>query len=128
MTLRLNLGQYLKDHGISAYRLVQEVDGIVAPNTVYGLARKPAQRVDLGTVGKILQALGQVRGRAVDINEVLEDVPPTEPITLTAELEPPAYDPSKAKRFRPSGKVFNVKPGGPSIEQMIAEDRGRTYP
>ena len=128
MTLRMNLGRYLKDHGISAYRLVQEVGGSVAPNTVYSLARRPAQRVDLNTVGKILRALGQVRGEAVDINEVLEDVPPAEPASLTAELEPPLYDPKKAKLFRPSGKIFDVKPGGPSIEQMIAEDRGRTAP
>lgn len=132
MTLRLNLGQYLKDHGISAYRLVQEVGGSVAPNTVYGLARKPAQRIDLGTVGKILQALGQVRGEAVDINEVLEKVPdasqaPESDLShLSRPADKPAFDPAFPKRFMYSGKGRTVPiEGGPSSTEIIAEGRGR---
>jgi chorismate-pyruvate lyase len=37
MTLRLNLGKYLEQHNISAYRVVQVSK--LSPNTVYALAR-----------------------------------------------------------------------------------------
>lgn len=134
MTLRLNLGQYLRNHDITAYRLVQEVQGKVAPNTVYALARKPAQRIDLDTVAKILQALGRLTGDRVGITEMLEEVqdtPPT-PADLSGLRFPPgqlAHDPQGQKRFRYSGKGKPIDvSGGPSIVDIIAEGRGRTSP
>ena len=65
MTLKLNLGSYLEQHNITAYRLVKEVEGRVAPNTVYALARRPAQRIDLTTVGVLMKALEQLTGKKV---------------------------------------------------------------
>lgn len=130
MTLRLNLGQYLKDHGISAYRLVQEVQGKVAPNTVYSLARKPAQRIDLDTVAKILQALGRVRGEKVEITEVLEDVQETAPASPTLEsllAQLPPIDPATFPVFRrdPQRRPIPLS-SGPSITEMISEGRERS--
>jgi hypothetical protein len=132
MTLRLNLGQYLQDHQITAYRLVQEVEGKVSPNTVYALARKPAQRIDLNTVSEVLHALERLTGEAVSIAAVVEEVqeaPKADLSHLTADPNRPAYDPAKAKRFRYSGmgKAVDVR-GGPSIVDIIAEGRGRTSP
>lgn len=134
--MRLNLGSYLQQHGITAYRLVKEVEGRVAPNTVYSLARRPAQRIDLDTVEEVLQALGRLTGEEVTLTEIVGKLPespqnpvnPGSPVSLTEKLEVPLYDPKNAKVFRPSGKLFKVKPGGLSIEQMVAEDRGRSYP
>ncbi|WP_309569996.1 helix-turn-helix transcriptional regulator [Deinococcus sp.] len=131
MTLRLNLGQYLKDHGISAYRLVQEVEGVVAPNTVYGLARKPAQRIDLDTVSSILQALERVRGQRVMITEVLEDVPdtlPADPLPTLDDLlaQTPREDLSTFPRFRRDPHRRPAPLGdGPGIAEMISEGRER---
>lgn len=120
MTLRLNLGQYLKAHGISAYRLVQEVQGQVAPNTVYSLARKPAQRIDLDTVAKLLQALERVRGQKVGITEMLEDVP-LEASARTAT--PPVYEASNRKVFKYNGYRANVAPG-PPVQEILDDLRG----
>lgn len=117
MTLRLNLGRYLQEHDISAYRVVQEVRGRVAPNTVYSLARKPAQRIDLDTVAKILQALERVRGQKVEITEMLEDVP-----DVTKTATPPAYDASR-KVFKYNGYRARVAPG-PSAQEILDDLRG----
>ena len=46
MEWRLNLGGYLQRHHITPYRLMKAVEGRVSANTVYTLARKPAQRID----------------------------------------------------------------------------------
>ncbi|BDP43159.1 hypothetical protein DAETH_31280 [Deinococcus aetherius] len=120
MTLRLNLGRYLQEHDISAYRLVQEVKGRVAPNTVYSLARKPAQRIDLDTVAKILQALERVRGQKVEITEMLEDATLETPAQT---VTPPAYDASNRKVFKYNGYRANVAPG-PSAQEILDELRG----
>ncbi|GMA15750.1 XRE family transcriptional regulator [Deinococcus metallilatus] len=118
MTLRLNLGRYLQEHDISAYRLVQEVKGRVAPNTVYSLARKPVQRIDLDTVAKILQALGRVRGEKVAITEMLEDVPDAPQTAI-----PPVYDASNRKVFKYNGYRAKVAPG-PSAQEILDDLRG----
>ncbi len=127
MTLRLNLGRYLKDHDITAYRLVQEVQGKVAPNTVYSLARKPAQRIDLDTVAKILQALGRVKGQKVEITEMLEDVQETAPASPTLEnllTRIPAVDPATLPVFKHDPKRRPIPLGsGPSITELISEGR-----
>ena len=130
MTLRLNLGSYLQRHQITAYRLVQEVEGRVAPNTVYALARKPAQRIDLNTVSEVLGALERLTGQAVGLADVIEDLPESAQADLShlsADPNQPAYDPAKAERFQYSGmgKSVDVR-GGPSIVDIIAKGRGRT--
>ena len=130
MNLRLNLGAYLQRHQITAYRLVSEVRGRVAPNTIYALARKPAQRIDLRTVGEVLSALERLTGGKVAIAEMLEEVqdaPQSVPDLSHLRLPPgtPAYAPS-GKKFHYSGMGRPVKiEGGPSIVEIIAEGRGR---
>ena len=130
MTLRLNLGQYLKDHDITPYRLVQEVKGRVAPNTVYSLARKPAQRIDLETVARILQALERVNGQKVEITELLEDARETAPASpsldsLLAQLPP--IDPATFPVFKRDPKRRPIPlSSGPSITEMISEGRERS--
>lgn len=78
-----NLGKYLQEHGLTAYALVKEVEGQVPASTVYGLARKPAQRIDLPTVYALLEALGRLLGEKVSVTEVIEEV---EEVTAPATL------------------------------------------
>lgn len=46
---------------------------------------------------------------------------------LTQTEDTATYDPKQAQKFRYNGKTFQIKSGGPSVEQIIAEDRGRCY-
>ena len=72
-TWRLNLGKYLSAHDITPYRLVK-ASGL-ASNTVYALARQPAQRIDLETVSTILATLEQLTGQSISLTEVFEVTP-----------------------------------------------------
>lgn len=131
MILQLNLGRYLKEHDISAYRLVQEVKGEVAPNTVYDLARSPAVRVNFRVVAKILDALSRVRGEKVSVIEVideLEEVAPAALPTLEQLLaQVPKQDPATFKKFSydRTRKPISIGADGPSIAEMISEGRDR---
>ena len=102
MALRFNLGNYLQRRQITAYRLVGEVQGKVAPNTIYSLARKPAQRIDLKTVGEVLCALERLTGDRVEITDLLEEAQESAPANrshLRFLPEQVAHDPTK-KQFR----------------------------
>ena len=77
MTLRFNLGKYLDRHQISAYRVVQVSK--LSPNTVYSLARQPAQRIDLDTVSAVLAGLETITGQAVPITDLIEEMNATLP-------------------------------------------------
>ena len=120
MTLRLNLGQYLQRHQITAYRLVGEVRGKVAPNTIYALARKPAQRIDLNTVSEVLRALERLTGEKVIITEVLEEAQET---SAPASPDHAAHH-APARKFQYGGYRIKIAPG-PSAEDIVAELRGR---
>ena len=74
-TLRLNLGKYLEQHSITSYNLIKESG--LASNTIYALARKPAQRIDLDTVSTILNTLERITGKEVSITDVLENTSET---------------------------------------------------
>lgn len=132
MTLQLNLGKYLKQHDISAYRLVQAARGQVAPTTVYDLARGPVERVNLRTVSQLLEALSRVRGQKVAYTEIFEEVTeaaeePTAPPTLEQLLAQVLLpDLTTAQKFSYSGKGKRADiSGGPSIADVISEGRDR---
>ena len=130
MKLRLNLGSYLQRHGLTAYRLAQAVEGRVSANTVYTLARRPAQRIDLSCVGEVLEALGHLTGGPVSITDMLEAAPPAFPsspdplVALRLDPSRPAFDAGNLKTFRRHGQPVTPGPGA-SAEEMIAQDRGR---
>ncbi len=68
--IRLNIGSYLQQKNITPYRLVKESG--LAPNTVYTLARTSAKRIDLDTLGSIVEALTRLTGQPVTPNDLLE--------------------------------------------------------
>lgn len=88
--LRLNLGGYLKRHGLTPYRLVKESG--LAQATVYNMARTPAQRIDLDTVGTMLDALRRMTGERVTVDDLLEEVATDAAPTLTAAGIPATGD------------------------------------
>ncbi len=83
MKTRLNLGAYLDHHHMTAYRLVQQLKGRVAQNTVYNLARTPQQRIDLDTVGDVLSGLSELTGKTVGLVDLLEELPEPQPLEET---------------------------------------------
>ena len=72
MNLQMNLGAFLERQNISAYRLVKATEGRLAAATVYSFASRPAQRIDLETVGTVLDALSELTGTRAQMQDVLE--------------------------------------------------------
>lgn len=131
MELRLNLGGYLQRHRLTAYRLAKAVDGRVSANTVYALARKPAQRIDLSTVGEVLEALGHLTGKPVSITDMLEEARPPAPTPVADPLavlrldpERPALGDSPLKTFQRHGRPVTPRPGSYNAEDVISQERG----
>ena len=114
MTLRLNLGKYLEQHNISAYRVVQVCK--LAPNTVYALARKPTKRIDLDTVSAVLAGLETITGENVQLNDLIEDI--------DAQLE--TVNPKHAallKRAKPPLNFKNMVTSGIGAKERESVDR-----
>lgn len=87
MTVRVSLDRYLKHHNITAYRLAQEARGRVAQGSVYALARGAnVKRVDLETLGGVIEALERLIGERVDVADLLERE--DAPLAPEPELEP----------------------------------------
>lgn len=123
MKMRLNLGDYLSSNGLTAYRLVQESRGTLAQNTIYAMAKKPAQRIDLDTIAKILETLGRVQQKQVDITDLLEVI--EEPaVTLHGDPDRPALNLSTIKKFQ--RRAAAIHPSSPTNSAVtVAALRGR---
>jgi DNA-binding Xre family transcriptional regulator len=80
--LHFNLKPYLERHNITTYRLAQD-SGITA-STLYGLARKRTQHIDLATVSRIIDSLQRLTGKDVAITDLLENT--NDPVTITPQL------------------------------------------
>jgi hypothetical protein len=134
MTIRLNLNRFLERHAISTYRVVKETTGKLAPNTVYDLARRPAQRIDLQTVGQVVNALERITGETVTINDLLE-ITPDEPVetlesaalpdlaALTANAVNMAKATVRSGKPQGSSQPITVHGPGPSVADIIREGR-----
>lgn len=136
MTIRLNLNRFLELHAISTYRVVKETSGKLAANTVYDLARRPAQRIDLQTIGQVVTALERITGETVTINDLLE-ITPDEPgkaletstfelpdlATLTANAVKMAKTTTRQGKPQGSSKPVTVRGSGPSVADIIREGR-----
>lgn len=131
-----NLGKYLREHGLSAYALVQEVKGQVPASTVYGLARKPARRIDLPVAYALLDALTRLRGERVELEAVVEHQEIERQAverheagrdqTATPDLSPlqlPVGQPQQGKTFHYSGPGQRVNLPSGTVSRLIAEGR-----
>ena len=111
MTLRLNLKRYLDRHGVTPYRLVQE--SRLAARTIYDMARKPAQRIDLDTLNRVMQSLERITGESVTPNDLLEVIEETKPKLVS--LKPGEVGEATLKSTPARGKF---KPRGPRIKTI----------
>jgi len=72
MRVRLRLGEILRQHGISGYRLAKAVGGRVSRNTIYAwLREEPPKCLELTTLEAILTALRELTGRAYGVGDLL---------------------------------------------------------
>ncbi|UQN09426.1 helix-turn-helix transcriptional regulator [Deinococcus sp. QL22] len=122
MGLQMNLGAYLERRGITAYRLVKATEGRLAAATVYGLAARPAQRIDLATVGTVLEALSELTGSPVQVQDVLE--------TLDAEGDQRREEARRRiaaprRAGKAQGSAAPAPEGEWSVPDQLAEMRGR---
>ncbi len=70
-TARVTFRELLEARGLTAYRVVQAARGSVSRNAVYALARGNADRVDLGTLGKLAGVLECLTGDRVTVGDLL---------------------------------------------------------
>ena len=135
MTIRLNLHRFLERHAISTYRVVKETSGTLAANTVYDLARRPAQRIDLDTVGAVVTALERITGEPVTIQDLLEFNDESHQVTTSQKTKTPDLATltavavkaaqSTPRRGKPQGssQPVTVRGPGPSVVEIIREGR-----
>jgi len=70
--VRLRLGEILRQHGISGYRLAKVLGGRVSRNTVYAwLREEPPKCVELTTLEAILAALRELTGHPYGVADLL---------------------------------------------------------
>ena len=130
MNIRLNLNKFLVQHAVSPYRIVKETT--LSPNTIYDLARKPAQRIDLATVGQVITALEKIIGQPVTINDLLETTPNEAFLETTKEPDFALLVANAAKTVKKasmtgkpigsSGSV-RIRGSGSSIVEIIRDGR-----
>lgn len=70
--MRLHLKPFLERHQISAYQLARATRGRLSEATVYGMARRPLQRIDLDSVGAVIDALESLTGQTVSLLDLVE--------------------------------------------------------
>lgn len=70
--LRLHIKPFLERHRISAYQLARATRGRLSEATVYGMARRPLQRIDLNSVGTVIDALESLTGQPVTLLDLVE--------------------------------------------------------
>jgi hypothetical protein len=80
--LYFNLKPYLDRHNITTYRLAKDSD--ITASTLYGLARKRTQNIDLATVSRIIDSLQRLTGNHVSITDLLENI--NNPTSINPQL------------------------------------------
>lgn len=117
MQVRWQLRQYLKAHGLTAYKLAQVLPDVREP-TVYRLASDNApQSVNFTLLGRILDGLSTLTGQRVQLDEVLEvsEIP-----VMPAET----FNPAEIKPFARRA-TLNALPGRIDTTALSAEIRGK---
>ena len=85
-TLEWKFKEYLKQHGITPYRLQKEMGGQVSHRLTYDWARERPERLHLPVLERVMSALEGITGEPVDIKDFLEYVPEPEPVDDEAAL------------------------------------------
>ncbi|GGL18510.1 hypothetical protein [Deinococcus radiotolerans] len=79
--IRFSLDHYLRDHGLTAYRLVKETEGKVARGSIFAMARGDSvKRIDLENLNHVVAALSALTGEKVSVADLFTGEP--EPVSL----------------------------------------------
>ncbi|MDR6330647.1 hypothetical protein [Deinococcus soli (ex Cha et al. 2016)] len=88
--LRFSLDQYLRDHGLTAYRLVKETEGKVARGSIFAMARGDSvKRIDLENLNHVMAALSALTGERVSPADLFTGEP--DPVSLRQSAADVAY-------------------------------------
>jgi DNA-binding Xre family transcriptional regulator len=103
MIVYIRLREELQRREISAYRLVQAVQGRITPKAIYALASGKAKRIDLETLGVVATALERASEQPVTAADLLEfQSEPVEP-----EIQP--FQWNQAKQYTdPEAEDFTL--------------------
>ena len=110
-TIQVRLHEYLKEHGLSAYRLGKKVAG-VSPKTIYAIT-SGRSRPSLEALERIVEALRELTGEVVKPGDLLE------------------YHSRRASAKAPSGRSVRLglppekrpRPKGPLVSEAVSEAR-----
>ncbi|MDU2239381.1 MAG: helix-turn-helix transcriptional regulator [Paenibacillus sp.] len=73
MTIKLKLEETLSGAGITKNALAREAK--VRPNLIYDMCEGKTKRIDLETLGTILDTLNTMTGRSFTLNDIMEYIP-----------------------------------------------------
>lgn len=83
--LRFSLDHYLRDHGLTAYRLVKETEGKVARGSIFAMARGDSvKRIDLENLNHVVSALSALTGEQVTVADLFTGEADTVPLRRSA--------------------------------------------
>lgn len=74
MNVRVVLDDFLATRGISTNQLAKAAAGKAARGSIYALASGATTRVDLNTLGSVVEALEELTGERVNFDDLLERV------------------------------------------------------
>lgn len=70
-----HLGGILDEHGITTYRLSQELGTKISRDALYKITKGQTKRVELETLDLLLDALKVLTGRDYEVGDLLKKVP-----------------------------------------------------
>lgn len=85
MSVTLRLHEFLQDHNLSAYRLEKELEGQLARNSIYALAKPGGvKRLDLDSLSKVASVLSALLERPISLDELIAFDPPPHTLRRSA--------------------------------------------
>jgi hypothetical protein len=72
--LKWKLREFLDKNNLTAYQLEKALQGRASRNLAYTWARAtaPPKKLDTAVLGKVLEALGELTGKKVQVSDLLE--------------------------------------------------------
>lgn len=77
MAMKWRLPEIMREHDLTAYKIGKQLGGVTRMSTVYRMAdeEQPPTRIELETLGEMLDALYKLTGKRFTTSDILEYVP-----------------------------------------------------
>lgn len=74
MAMKWRLPEIMREHELTAYRIGKELGGVTRMSTVYRMAdeENPPVRIEIETLGEMLEALYRLTGKRFTTSDLLE--------------------------------------------------------